>query len=62
LLLEIVLNLCSSIIKVNVKGVEEFAHVLSDLGIDRKLQQEIAQVFQVHYLERVNAINNAYED
>ena len=35
LLLEIVLNICSSIIKVNVKGIEEFAHVLSDLGVDR---------------------------
>ena len=45
LLMEIVLNLCSSIVKVNLKGVEEFAHVLADLGIERKLQQEVAQVF-----------------
>ena len=62
LLLEIVLNICASVIKVNVKGIEEFAHVLSDLGIDRKVQQEVCEIFQQHYLDRVQAINNAYED
>ena len=34
-LLDIVLNICASIVKVNLKGQEEFAHVLSDLKIDR---------------------------
>jgi hypothetical protein len=35
-LLDLVLNICSNIIRVNVKGQEEFAHILSDLKIDRK--------------------------
>ena len=61
-LLDIVLNLCASIVKVNVKGQEEFAHVLSDLKIDRPTQEGICQVFQAHYLERVDQLNNVYED
>ena len=28
LLIEVVLNICSNIIKVNVRGIEEFSHVL----------------------------------
>ena len=61
-LIEIVLNICSSLIKVNIKLVEEFAHVLSDLGIDRKNQEVICEVFKTHCLERLEAINNAYEN
>ena len=62
LLLDIVLNICGSIIKVNLKGLEEFAHVLSDLGLDRKTQKEVAEMYKQHYLDRTDAINNAYED
>lgn len=35
-LLEIVLNICAQSIKLNVKGNEEMAHVLSELGISPK--------------------------
>jgi hypothetical protein len=34
LLIEIVLNICASVVKVNLRGIEEFSHVLQDLGID----------------------------
>ena len=37
-LLEIVLNICAQSIKLNVKGNEEMAHVLSELGINPKDQ------------------------
>lgn len=32
-LLDIVLNICGQIIKINVKGAEEFASILADLGL-----------------------------
>lgn len=40
-LLEIVLNICASVIKVNISEIEEFSHVLSDLGIERPNQEKI---------------------
>jgi len=48
--------------KINLKGVEEFAHVLGDLGLDRAVQKSCCATFQTHYLERLNAINTVYED
>ena len=60
--MDIVLNICGQIIKVNVKGIEEFVAVLSDLGLDQGVQKECVKSFQAHYLERLNAINTVYED
>ena len=48
--------------KVNLKGTEEFAHVLADLGLDKATQKTCCATFQSHYLERLNAINTVYED
>ena len=62
MLLEIVLNISTQAIKVNVKGTEEFSHVLNDLGIKAAQQKEILEVFQNHYLNRIEHINNAYEN
>lgn len=62
LLIEIVLNICASVVKVNLKGIEEFSHVLSELGIERDNQEPVLQAYKAHYLERIAAINNAYED
>ena len=36
-LIEIVLNICSSIVKVNLRGMEEFSHVLQDIGLERNI-------------------------
>ena len=62
ILLEIVLNICAQSIKVNVKGTEEMAHVLGELGVGQKEQPAILKVFQTHCLTRLEHINNAYED
>lgn len=44
-LLEIVLNICAQSIKLNVKGNEEMAHVLGELGVQPKDQAEILKAF-----------------
>ena len=61
-LLDLTLNICASIIKVNLRGTEELAHILKDLGLTPELQQPIQQVFKAHYLDRLDQINNVYED
>lgn len=61
-LLEIVLNICAQTIKINVKGTEEMAHVLGDLGVEQGQQAGILKAFQTHCLARQEHINNAYED
>ena len=43
--LDIVLNICSQIIKVNLRGAEEFQTVLDDLGVDTDSQPDILKVF-----------------
>ena len=44
-MLEIVLNICAQVIKMNVKGNEEMSHVLGDLGIKQKEGTEILKAF-----------------
>ena len=44
-LLEIVLNICAQTIKLNVKGNEEMAHILTELGVQQKGQADIVKVF-----------------
>lgn len=61
-LLEIVLNICAQTIKMNVRGNEEMSHVLSDLGIKQKEGTEILKAFQKHCVQRLEHVNNAYED
>ena len=39
-LIDIVLNICGQILKVNLKGSEEFSTILSDLGLDKSVQKE----------------------
>ena len=48
--------------KVNLKGSEEFCHVLADLGFDKSQMDPVAQVFTTHYVHRMNSINAAYEE
>tara|TARA_B110001450_G_scaffold220536_1_gene216056 strand:+ start:187 stop:393 length:207 start_codon:yes stop_codon:yes gene_type:complete len=52
-LFDIVLNLCQSIIKANVKGIEEFIAILNDLQLSGTVQKDIVKVFQVDYLARM---------
>ena len=44
-LFDIVLNLCQAIIKANVKGVEEFSHILNDLQLENNVQKDVVKVF-----------------
>ena len=52
-LFDIVLNLCQSIIKANVKGIEEFIAILNDLQLSGTVQKDIVKVFQIDYLARM---------
>ena len=61
-LLDIVLNLCASIIRANIKGQTEFTHILTDLGLDKTSHQELAAIFQAQYVDRLEQLNNVYED
>ena len=49
-------------IKVNIKGILEFTHVLKDLGIGEPSHEQLGQIFKAQYLERLEQINNVYED
>mmetsp|Transcript_2677 Transcript_2677/g.4507 ORF Transcript_2677/g.4507 Transcript_2677/m.4507 type:complete len:141 (-) Transcript_2677:490-912(-) len=61
-LLEVALNLSASVVKANIKGVEEFAAILQDLGIDQAESQACVETFSLHYLQRIGQINETYEE
>ena len=42
---DIVLNICQSIIKANVKGTEEFIVILNDMQLSGNIQKDIVKVF-----------------
>ena len=44
-LLDITLNICSQIIKQNVRGTSEFTLILNDLGVPEASHVELCQVF-----------------
>jgi hypothetical protein len=52
---------CSHIFKNNLKGQEEFSHVIEGLGLRAKAQ-DMQKVFVNTYLKRVEALSNVYED
>ena len=60
-LLEIALNLSAQVIKMNLRTKDEFALVLRDIGIEAKALKDSLNAFEMHYLNRLEAINNAYE-
>lgn len=60
-LLEIVLNLCAQVIKMNLRGEEEMQLVLEDLGLDAATQKNVLKVYKTHYLTRMGHINTAYD-
>ena len=61
-LLDITLNICSSIIKSNLKGTVEFQLILNDLGMPAENQATVSKIFEKEYLNRLEQLNNVYED
>ena len=51
-LLDIVLNICSLIIKQNVNGTSEFALILNDLGVPENQQAELPKKDDFLLLEK----------
>ena len=56
-----ILSICSSIFRVNLKGNEEFIHILNDLGLKAQAQ-DLCKVFQNAYLKRTEQLQNVYDD
>lgn len=48
-----ILAVCTHIFKANLKGPEEFAPILEELGLPKSKQAEVQQVFAQTYLKRV---------
>jgi|LauGreDrversion4_2_1035121.scaffolds.fasta_scaffold371583_1 hypothetical protein len=57
-----VLALCTQIFRVNLKGAEEFAPILEEIGVPRNKAGEVQQVFMQTYLKRVEQLQNVYDD
>ena len=60
-LLDFTLNLCASIVRAGIKGTQEFSLILNDLGVDEATQQSLLQIFQAHFVEKLEQINSVYE-
>mmetsp|Transcript_34313 Transcript_34313/g.33531 ORF Transcript_34313/g.33531 Transcript_34313/m.33531 type:complete len:202 (+) Transcript_34313:158-763(+) len=57
----VVLLICSQIFKMNLKGLEEFTHIIEGLGAKAKMQ-ELHKVFTNSYQKRMEQMLNVYED
>ena len=49
-----VLAVCTQIFRANLRGAEEFAPILDELGVPRGKQAEIQQVFAGSYVKRTD--------
>lgn len=56
------LAVCTHVFKANLRGAEEFAPVLDDLGLPRGKQAEVQAVFQQSYLKRSEQLQSVYDD
>eukprot|EP00347_Sterkiella_histriomuscorum_P022978 403336419 len=56
-----VLVICTSIFKINIKGHEEFSHIIEELGLKARAQ-DMQKMFQNAYLKRVDQMSNVYDD
>jgi hypothetical protein len=56
------LAVCTHIFRANLRGAEEFAPILDDLGLPKKAQQEVLQVFAANYLKRTEQLQSVYDD
>jgi hypothetical protein len=50
------LAVCTHIFRANLKGAEEFAPILEDLGIPKSKHGDLQQVFANTYLKRVDQL------
>ena len=60
-LFNVVLMVCTQIFKQNLKGTEEFNHVIDDLGL-RSKAQDLGKAFTNAYLKRTEQLQNVYDD
>ena len=52
---------CTQIFKSNLKGTEEFNHVIDDMGL-RSKAQDLGKAFTNAYLKRTEQLQNVYDD
>ena len=57
-----VLAVCTHIFKANLRGAEEFAPILDELGVPKKAQADVQQVFAANYLKKVEQLQSVYDD
>ena len=57
-----ILAICTQVIKVNLKGQEEFQPILDEIGVPRAKQAEVHQVFTNSYLKKVEQLQSVYDD
>ena len=49
-----VLAVCTQVFRANLRGAEELAPILEELGVPRSKQAEVQQVFAASYLKKVD--------
>ena len=54
--------MCTQVFRANIRGAEEFAPILDDLGVPRSKQAEVQQVFASNYLKKVDQMQSVYDD
>jgi hypothetical protein len=57
-----VLAVCTQVFRANLRGAEEFAPILDELGVPRGKQAEVQQVFAASYLKKVDQMQSVYDD
>ena len=57
-----VLAVCTQVFHANIRGAEELAPILEELGVPRSKQAEVQQVFAASYLKKVDQMQNVYDD
>ena len=60
-LYNVILIVCSQIFKVNLKGPEEFAVIIEELGLKSR-EADMQKAFANSYLKRVEQMANFYDD
>ena len=60
-LYNVILIVCSQIFKVNLKGPEEFAVIIEELGLKSRAA-DMQKAFANSYLKRVEQMANVYDD
>jgi len=57
-----VLAVCTQVFRANIRGGEELAPILEEIGVPKSKQAEVQQVFQTSYLKKVDQMQSVYDD